>query len=110
MRILPLTALFIFALVASTYSQTTKNFVWDANTEPDLAGYNVYTCTSEPCTKATGIVLGSTVNTTFPVPEGSGFAFVTAYDSSGNESGESNVVAYFLDLTAPGAPGSFRIE
>jgi hypothetical protein len=92
-----------------SYAQTPKKWIWDANTESDLAGYKVYNCPSSPCTKANGTLLGSTTQTEFPIPDGtSAYAFITAYDQSGNESSESNVV--FTDSKVPNPPAALRIN
>lgn len=101
------------------FAQPVQRFVWDPNPEPDIAGYRLYTCPAEPCSlrnpdgtiNPNATLLADTVETAYPVPtSGSGIAFVTAYDESGNQSAESEKLKYPLDLTAPGAPGSFRIE
>ena len=75
---------------------------WDANTEPDVAGYKVYVGRSSTVYDQ----LGSPINVgnvtsydlTFPTG-GAWYVAVTAYDSSGNESGPSTEVARnFLHL------------
>ena len=67
---------------------------WTANTEPDLAGYNIYRSTASP------VSLGTPINSTlmlspsyidYDVTEGIEYFYaVTAKDTSGNESGLSN--------------------
>lgn len=115
-----LTALFAFAVViagagANAQTPPTQEFYWNPNSEPDLAGYRVLTCASEPCSLANGVFLAETNATTLDVPEGSGFAFVLAFDLSGNVSPISNVVAYPIpteptDTTPPGAVQGFGIR
>jgi len=111
--------------VASLADAAHRNFVWnapttneDGTTLTDLAGYRVYTCPAAPCSKANGTILGTVtapsptpaagVTASFPIPHGQrGVAFVTAFDTTGNESVESNTVPF--DLVAPSAPGDIRI-
>jgi len=95
-----------------------QSFVWTAPTTnedgtplTDLGGYRVYTCPASPCSKATGTLLGTTAAgvTTLAVPHGkSGMAFTTAFDTSGNESMESNVVPF--DTLPPAAPGGLTVQ
>lgn len=79
---------------------------WDANTEPDLAGYKVYQADRDgdhtgPWAKVAEV----TTNThTLTVPDGQNFAWlVTAFDTSGNESFVSNMVE-LMDRTPPYGP------
>lgn len=80
-------------------AQTGGNLVldWADNTEPDLAGYNVYRTTDAP-TAATrtwtkvnaGLVTASTYTDTGLVNSTAYYYYVTAADTSSNESGPSN--------------------
>ena len=70
---------------------------WEANSEPDLAGYRVYRCDNLPCTPKSRASLLATVRkdeTSLKIgtPKKIQYYFVTAYDFSKNESGASNVV------------------
>lgn len=81
---------------------------WNANTEPDLAGYNVYVDgVKDNGTLITGTtyqVTGLTNNTTV------GFQ-VSAVDGDGNESALSDVVSDFVeDTVAPAAPTGFVVN
>jgi len=75
---------------------------WDPNTEPDLTGYKVYFGTA-PGTYGTPIVLGNqTTYTVSGLGYGTYYFTVAAYDTSGNQSGFSNVVSKtFSDTTPP---------
>lgn len=103
-----------------------RNFVWTAPTTnadgtplTDLASYRLYTCLALPCSRANGTVLSTVVapspsptpGTTalFPVTHGTrGQAFVTAVDTSGNESTESNVFPF--DLVPPTAIDTLTVQ
>lgn len=83
--------------------------LWDPNTEPDLAGYNIYRCSQLPCTKRSpGAALLTTVGrttTSFNIgtPVVVQHYVVTAFDTAGNESSESNIATY-TPLTASPPP------
>lgn len=74
---------------------------WTPNTEPDIAGYNVY----QDGVKRNGpliippeyLVTGLANNVTYSFT-------VTAVDTSGNASPQSQAVTYFLDASAPEPP------
>lgn len=79
---------------------------WNANTEPDLAGYRIYRCSQQPCGRAYGTAsLLSTVGqvTSFNIgtPSTVQYYVVTAYDFANNESTESNVVTYMPPVSPP---------
>ncbi len=68
---------------------------WDANREPDLAGYRIYQCDLLPCNRSSGNLLatvGPVTSFTLYTPAVPQFYFITAYDSANNESGNSNLV------------------
>lgn len=92
---------------------------WDDNTEPDLQDYQVYSCTTWPCDTGTG-TLEATVTVSDWTPGGNlpndTCYFVTARDTSLNESGESNVVETGpsqvcppADTTPPAAPVNLQL-
>jgi len=108
-----LTLLFSFA--APTYAQDVT-LEWDANTEPDLAGYNVYykTGSSGPPYNGTGATEGNspidvgnvTQFTLTGLPDGVTYFFVvTAYNTGDVESDYSNEVStsggVTLAITSP---------
>lgn len=68
---------------------------WTANSEPDLAGYRVYQCSLQPCTKSSGnasllITLGTGTSFNIGTPAVTQYYFITAYDLANNESSTSN--------------------
>jgi hypothetical protein len=78
---------------------------WNANGEPDLAGYRVYRCTQLPCGRAFGSTtllstLGRVTNFDIGTPAVTQYYVLTAYDLTNNESSESAVATY----TPAGAP------
>ncbi len=105
--------------VGLTFAAT--QFAWDAPTTnadgsplTDLAGYKVYTCAKNVgqtnCNLATGTKIADVTApaTTSPIPQGQGYAFVTAVDTTGNESAPSNVI--FFDLVGPNSPTNMRTQ
>jgi len=95
---------------------------WNANSEPDLAGYRVYQCSQQPCTRASGtasplVTLGQVTSFNIETPAVTQYYFITAYDLTNNESGESNLATLMPDgssppppLTAPPTPAGLRID
>jgi len=85
-------ALIITTLFSSSFASSAK-VTWDANSESDLAGYNVYV--GENSGDYTGVVdVGNIMEYTWAnLDAGKTYYFaVTAYDFSGNESGFSDEV------------------
>lgn len=81
---------------------------WDANQEPDLAGYRVYQCTQQPCGRTYGTAtlfatLGKVTTLNIGTPVVTRYYVITAYDSANNESTESNVVTV-APASAPPPP------
>jgi hypothetical protein len=95
---------------------------WNANSEPDLAGYRVYQCSQQPCTRASGtasplVTLGQVTSFNIETPAVTQYYFITAYDLANNESGESNLATLMPGgssppppLTAPPTPAGLRID
>jgi hypothetical protein len=83
--------------VAVTVSNTTVAQValtWDPNTEPDLAGYKLYVGTASGVYTTTIDVGNMTTHTVAGLQPGATYYFVvTAYNTSGLESGFSNEVS-----------------
>jgi fibronectin type 3 domain-containing protein len=90
---------------------------WNANSEADLAGYNIYRST----THGSGYVK---INTA-PIPKSATPTFVdningsvqatyyyvvTAIDTSGNESGHSNEGSIHIDTSAPAPPQGITVR
>lgn len=79
--------------------------MWNADSEPDLAGYRVYQCSQQPCTRTSGnasllVTLGTATSFNIGTPAVTISYFVTAFDLSNNESGMSNPATF----TPAGAP------
>jgi hypothetical protein len=91
--------------------------------EADLAGYRIYTCSQQPCARAQGTAsplatLGKVTSFDIGAPATVQHYVITAYDSSNNESPESNVATYTPPspgpapsppLAAPPAPSGLRL-
>ena len=93
----------IFVLWSSTAWGAT--LTWDANSEPDLAGYRVYQCSLLPCTRTSGqasslATLGPVTSFNIGTPAVTQYYFITAYDSANNESAASSLATF----TPVGAP------
>jgi fibronectin type 3 domain-containing protein len=68
---------------------------WDANTEPDLAGYKIHYGTASGNYSVHLDVLNVTSYTVTGLTDGQTYYFAaTAYDEAGNESGYSNEATY----------------
>ncbi len=82
---------------------------WNANTEIDLAGYRIYQCSQLPCERASGTAtpvatLGRVTSFNIGTPSVVRYYVITAYDSSNNESGESDVTTYTPAISPPATP------
>lgn len=116
----------LFVLGATGAHAADVTLAWDANTEQDLAGYKLYYSTTGAGGPYNGTAIpGHPSPTDIPLsaledpanpqvtatglPEGHYYFVVTAYDSSGNESGYSNEVNALIDITAPAVPGTLRV-
>lgn len=97
----------VFALPGTKKYKAT----WNANTEPDLAGYSLYwRVPGGEFTDANKIITVQTEQLlTGVVPVGSEIA-LTASDTAGNESLFSDVLFFDLDSIAPAVPGGLSIE
>lgn len=87
--------------------------VWDAVSDPNLAGYNVYQCSQTPCSKSSGTAnllttLGKVTSFNIGTPAVTQYYFVTAYDFANQESSESNV-ATFLPAGSPPPAGAVSL-
>jgi hypothetical protein len=72
---------------------------WNANSEPDLAGYRIYQCSLQPCTQSSGnqvllVTLGTGTSFNIGTPAVIQYYVITAYDFSNNESSNSNLVTF----------------
>jgi len=114
----------ILLMASIAVADNTVIFQWDENTETDLAGYRLYQSDTpdgqvidgtsfvaeiapnahESDPELTGIEAGKDAYRLLNVPDGTLYWVLTAYDTTGNESGKSNEVSATLDSTPPGAP------
>jgi chitinase len=113
-----LAAALFFALTASGRAADIT-IAWDANTEPDLAGYKVYYGTASGVF-GNPIVLG--IQTTYTItglPAGTYYIAVTAFNKTGLESGFSNEVSTILagtpttskcDINGDGAANALDLQ
>jgi hypothetical protein len=95
---------------------------WHANHESDLAGYRVYHCSHQPCTRASGnashlATLGTVTSFNIGTPAVIQYYFITAFDFANRESGASNLATFIPagsppppPLTAPPTPGGLHIN
>ena len=82
---------------------------WDANSEPDLAGYRVYQCGLTPCGPGSGnllATLGKVTSYSIGTPSVTQYYYVTAYDFANNESAASNVLNFTSASSLPPTPTS----
>ncbi|MBM4126474.1 MAG: BACON domain-containing protein [Nitrospira sp.] len=84
---------------------------WSPNTEPDLAGYRVYQCTSQPCGRAQGtatllVTLGAVTSFNIGTPGSTHYYIITAYDTANNESADSGVAIYSPPNSPPPPPAA----
>lgn len=94
-------------LAASAAPAATVQISWDANSEPDLAGYRIYSGTQSGNYGEPVDVGNVTEHVMQIAPEyGATYYFaLTAYDTSGNESGHSDEASVFVpDSAAPETP------
>ena len=108
--------LVILFMIGIANAATNVSFIWEPNTEPDLAGYRVWrsNVSGGPWTMVGEIPCGSNDNTCarfteLGVPDGTYFWVATAYDNEGYESEYSNEQTATLDSTPPGAPQNLTI-
>jgi hypothetical protein len=93
----------LLVLLSSTAWGAT--LTWNANSESDLAGYRVYQCGQQPCTRTSGTAsplatLGKVTSFNIGTPAVIQYYFITAYDFTNRESDSSNLVTY----TPAGSP------
>lgn len=95
-------SLFLPSLTATAHSATVT-LAWDPNPEPAVAGYRLYIGTSSGYYTSSVDVAASTRATISSLIEGiTYYMAVTAYDTSGNQSGYSDEIVY----TVPTAVGT----
>jgi hypothetical protein len=95
-KIIGLSLAFMLLLALIAQAQAAQvTLAWEANTEPDLAGYKLYYGTS-PGSYSNSTPLGLvTTHTVTPLSDGVAYYFaLTAFNSAGLESNKSNEVSY----------------
>jgi len=99
-----------YAFAQSEEPQGGLTFSWSPNTEPDLLGYRVYAGSTAGVYDSFVDVGKLTLYTLDKLIVGNEyFVAVTAYDTSGNESGYSvEVVAKAKDIVYPRIPIDFK--
>ena len=113
--ITPLALLAFIFLSTIVMAGSDVKFEWNANVEPDLAGYRLYQSTTSgqydfgDGNQIATIPAGTETISLTDVPDGKFYWSLTAYDTLGLESGPSNEVSATLDTTAPNPPGNFLI-
>jgi len=107
MKKLSLILIIVFLFAGMSFAKDIT-FLWDANTEADLAGYRFYHGGS-PGVYDDFIDVGNVTTYTVSIEEDCNCYFaVTAYDTAGNESGFSNEVMDIVNEASPNNPTNFR--
>jgi fibronectin type 3 domain-containing protein len=86
---------------ASSPSTGSLTLEWNANTEPDLAGYKIYSATSSGAygaAIATAAANATSYDATGLQPGVTYFFVITAFDAAGNESARSDEVSAAASL------------
>ncbi len=97
-------ALFVLSGFNAQVYGASASLSWDANSESDLSGYKVYFGSASGSYGTPVDVGNATTHTLSGLSDGTYYFAVTAYDSSGNESGfstEVNKTFTSSDTTAP---------
>ncbi|RLB67230.1 MAG: hypothetical protein DRH04_08265 [Deltaproteobacteria bacterium] len=89
---------------------------WSANTESDLAGYNIYRSTTSGSgyVKLNSSIIAKTsapqyIDTIPDATEVTYYYVVTAVDTSGNESSYSSEASTHIDTRAPSPPNGIKV-
>lgn len=104
----------LMVLFVGTVRADLVTLAWDANTEPDLAGYRIFKHAeggsydyANPDWQGTA----TTCSISAPLQDTTYYFVARAFDASGNESGDSNEVSYrTADITPPAAPKNLRVN
>lgn len=102
-----------FPMCSTLYAATLNlRATWTANTEPDMASYRLYRTDGARTLVGTIPHPATTYDFSVIVPDntqGTLTFVLTAVDTSGNESGDSNVASRPFDLRPPAAPSGISI-
>jgi len=91
-----------FQLLSGGAHAAQVTLAWNANTDPDLQAYKVYSGTASRTYSCNSNVGNSTNCTISDLTAGTTYYFaVTALDTAGNESGYSSEVSYTVPISAP---------
>ena len=104
----------VLIFIAVNAEAVTVQATWNANSEADLAGYNIYRST----TSGTGyqqlnsaLIIGTAYNDDIgDNVEDTFYYVVTAVDDSNNESGYSNEASISIDTTATLPPSGLSVQ
>ena len=105
-----------FFLFSTLVFATEVGFIWNPNTERDLAGYRLYQSKVsgvyvKGVDKAIADIAAGTEVATTQITEGGTYGVGrTVYAEYGNESGFSNEVSEYFDFSAPAIPAGFKIN
>lgn len=102
-RILLLTTLILIMAISPCLASTVE-VSWNANTEADMASYNVY----QGNTLIGNVLHPTTKYTVNNLVDGTYSFQVSAVDTSGNESIRSDAVSIKIDTTAPAKPTGIK--
>ena len=103
---------FVFSFLPSIAFAGSAVLSWEANSEPDIAGYNVYYGITQRSYRSPIPVGKVTTYKVNNLDEGKKYYFaVTALDTSGNESGYSTEVSKFISSSSPPpSDSSFQVS
>jgi len=106
-RMLFLVLVILTLLGAQAGWAATVNLAWDANTESDLDGYKLYYGTTQGAYPNVVVIDDKSATTwQLTLVPGTYYFAMTAFDTSGNESGFSDEVdAVIPGVEPPGKPG-----
>lgn len=99
--------LFFLLAVPAILAGATVEVSWNANTEPDLAGYTVYKSSDG----SVWTFVGTTQATLYDidnVSDGMWYFAVTAFDTAGNESAKSTPVSLTVNTQPPVPPSGIK--
>lgn len=100
--------LFLFAAISAAAADI--RLAWDANTEPDLAGYYVYYGQHSRAYSNSTKLGTQTTYTVTGLPPGTYYFAVTAFNTAGQESAYSNEVSTTIPAGADTTPPSIIIN
>lgn len=94
-----------------TFAAGVATLAWDANAEPDLAGYRLYRHPWPGFTPEPENLLAATTDTTYADDAGGAYAYkLSAVDAHGNESGYADFMPASTAGTGAGAPARTFLE